>query len=112
MQGSSVTHVTDAGRLTPLTTLPTVNEKQGELSIEHSHTIRRCSVTTTDGRERSQTRCKAFGIGTEPIRGYGRNCSSESSKDSKGSDEFHDKQRRTKGPDREQGGMDVNKSEL
>ena len=70
-----------------------MNEKQGELSIEHSHTIRRCSVTTTDGRERSQTRCKAFGIGTELIREYGRKCSSEISKDSKDYGEFHEGRR-------------------
>ena len=91
LDGSTVAWVTDAGRLSFLTTLPAMNERRRGLSIEHSHTIRRCSVTTTGGRERSQTRCKAFGIGTEVIRECGRNCSGESSKDSKDSGELHDK---------------------
>ena len=80
--------------MTLLTTLPTVNKKRG-LSIEYSHTMRRRSFVrgTTDGRERTQTMRHAFGIGVEQggTGECGRNCGSESSKDSKDSGELHDK---------------------
>jgi len=77
MHRSGVAGVMDARRMTLLTTMRRRSFVRG----------------TTDGRERTQTMRHAFGIGVEQggTGECGRNCGSESSKDSKDSGELHDK---------------------